>query len=165
MSKSIVPLTINHVGLRVDEIEYAVSWYTNVFGFTKLDGPFDICDDGSDDIKVARIMLGVDLNHLRIAHMASGDGVGLELFQFIDPFIPNTNNDKEWRDGFFHICITHPDVQMLRDRILEKGGVARTEIMALRSDSPVKLCYCADPFGNVIEIISSRYEQIFSNRK
>lgn len=159
-----IALTINHIGLCVDDIEAGVTWYSKVFGFTMLDGPFDICDDGSDDIEVARVMLGTDLNHLRVAHMASGDGVGLEIFQFVDPAIPNTEAAGEWRRRFFHICITHPDVAALRGRIVQEGGVARTKVMSLRNNSPVKLCYCSDPFGNVIELMSSRYEQIFSNR-
>jgi len=48
--------------------------------------------------------------------------------------------------------------------IVANGGLKRSEIWDLFPDEKVLVCYCEDPFGNVLEIISQRYEQALANR-
>ena len=43
------------------------------------------------------------------------------------------------------------------------GGKRRTDIMELVPGSGKKICFCEDPFGNVIEIYSHSYEQFWAN--
>ena len=49
-------------------------------------------------------------------------------------------------------------------RIVEAGGKQRSQVWTVFEGEDVQVCYCEDPFGNVLEIISHRYEQIFANR-
>ena len=78
------PVPIHHVGATVPDIDAAIDWYTRIMGFRLISGPFDLKPDpkGGDQ---ASDVLGPKLKHLRIAHMATGNGVGFELFQPIDP--------------------------------------------------------------------------------
>ncbi len=100
-----------------------------------------------------------------IAHMVTGDGTGLELFQYTDPPHERREDTMEyWKNGFFHIAITHPNVDEMVEKIVGEGGKRRSKIWDLFPGEDIRLCYCEDPFGNVLEIISTRYEQIFANR-
>lgn len=63
------------------------------------------------------------------------------------------------RSGFIHICISNPDIKWLCNRISETGGKQRTKIWELNPEKGIKIAFCEDPFGNIIEIYSHSYEQ------
>ncbi|MDB6179517.1 VOC family protein [Paracoccus sp. Z330] len=159
------PIALNHVGIVVPELETAIAWYSNVMGFTLVAGPFDLRDDGPNGAQVLNV-LGKNLRHLRQAHMSTANSVGLELFQPVDPAYQKPDHKVEfWRGGFFHICVTDPDVGGLVDRIVATGGKQISDIWPERgADQPYLMCYCTDPFGNVIEIYSHQYEYMQGHR-
>jgi catechol 2,3-dioxygenase-like lactoylglutathione lyase family enzyme len=161
---TIYPRSFNHVGVGVSDLDQAVKWYRAVFGFTLLREPFEVrTDDGSYSGPQAADVLGNRFRHMRMAHMASGNGVGIELFQLLDPPHEKRPTSLEyWKNGFFHICITDPDVAATVSRIVEHGGKQRSEIWSVEPQSKEhKICYCEDLFGNILEIYSHSYEKIY----
>jgi catechol 2,3-dioxygenase-like lactoylglutathione lyase family enzyme len=101
------PRAVNHVGVGVADIERAIRWYGEVLGFTLLREPLEIraADPGSN----VHDVLGQDCHALLQAHMVSVNGIGIELFQLLDP--PHERRDPSleyWKSGFFHICVTDP---------------------------------------------------------
>jgi catechol 2,3-dioxygenase-like lactoylglutathione lyase family enzyme len=159
------PRAVNHVGVGVADIRRAIDWYREVLGFTLLKGPFEV--HGDDPDADVRDVLGQNCNALLLAHMVSINGVGLELFQLIDP--PHERRDpplEYWKSGFFHICVTDPDIEGLAARIASSGGRQRSKIW--RNDPTTeeyRLCYCEDPFGNIIEIYTNNYETLYGGMK
>lgn len=99
--------------------------------------------------------------------MRSANGVGIELFEFIEPAAVSRqeeeNNFEYWKTGYFHIALTEPNIEELADKIALSGGKRRTDIMELVPGSGKKICFCEDPFGIVIEIYPHRYEQFWAN--
>jgi catechol 2,3-dioxygenase-like lactoylglutathione lyase family enzyme len=99
--------------------------------------------------------------------MKSSNGVGIELFEFIEPAAVSRreeeNNFEYWKTGYFHIALTEPNIEEISDKIALNGGKRRTDIMELVPGSGKKICFCEDPFGNVIEIYSHTYEQFWAN--
>ncbi|NOZ31746.1 MAG: hypothetical protein GXP01_01440 [Alphaproteobacteria bacterium] len=69
-----------------------------------------------------------------------------------------------WKNGFFHIAITDPDIEGKVAEIVREGGLQRSKILMLIPEEEIKVCYCEDPFGNVIEIATHRYELMLANR-
>lgn len=159
------PVAFNHVGTVVPDLEAAIAWYGEVMGFALVAGPFDLKPDGANGAQVLNV-LGPSLKHLRLAHLSSGNGVGLELFQPVDP--PYEKPDREvefWRGGFFHICVTDPDVEGLVARIVATGGKQISDIWPERDPGNVyRMCYCTDPFGNVVEVYSHHYDHMQAHR-
>lgn len=154
------PVSINHVGAVVPDIEAAIRWYTDVMGFGLIAGPFDLTRH-VPNIEQIKDVLGGQLIHLRIAHMTTGNAVGFELFEPIDPPLEKRENMVEfWRAGYFHICVTDPDVEALVERIVETGGQKLSQIWPDRPPpkEEFRMCYCTDPFGNVIEVYSHSYD-------
>ena len=161
---SIYPRSINHIGVGVSDLEQAISWYCEVFGFTLLREPFEVrADDGSYSGQQAANVLGSRFRHMRMAHLSSANGVGIELFQLLDPPHERRTTSLEfWKNGFFHICLTDPDVETAVARIVENGGRQLSSIWAVDPKSKEhKICYCEDIFGNIIKIYSHSYEQIY----
>lgn len=77
-----VGLAINHVGVTVPDVYAAIDWYGAVFGFRCIMGPRVLEADGHTE---AAAVFGSRFRRAWQAHLLSGNSVGIELFQFIDP--------------------------------------------------------------------------------
>ncbi len=157
------PRALNHIGMTVPDIEAAIAWYGEVLGFRLIMGPRRLEANLSGTEESAHV-LGPRFRKALQAHLVTANGVGLELFQFLDPPTEAPDDNLEyWKRGFWHLCFTDPDIEGLAARIAATGGKMRTEVWAFVPGTDRKLCYCEDPFGNVIELFSHSYEQTFAN--
>ncbi len=156
----------NHVGVSVPDIDAAIDWYEKIFGLVLISGPSEVRPDGSHFGNLSSDICGKRYGGMKIAHMVTGDGAGFELFEFLEPKPERRNDTMEyWKNGFFHIAFTDPDIEEKVAEIAENGGKQRSQIWELVPGEAIKVCYCEDPFGNVIEIMSHRYEQVLANRE
>ncbi len=157
------PRALNHIGLTVPDIDAAIRWYGEIFGFQLIMGPRKL-EPQQHETSETRQIFGPRFKKALQAHLVTANGVGLELFQFIDPPDQAPENNMEyWKHGFWHICFTDPDIEVLARKIEESGGRLRSGIANFVPGTDRKLIYCEDPFGNVIELFSHSYEQTFSN--
>jgi Glyoxalase/Bleomycin resistance protein/Dioxygenase superfamily len=119
---SVYPRAINHIGVGVADIRRAVQWYQEVLGFTLLMEPTEVrAEPGTN----ARDVLGETFNAMLQAHMVSVNGIGLELFQLLDP--PHERREPSleyWKSGFFHICVTLP----VGGNVPRYGGITQRRI-------------------------------------
>ena len=158
---TIAPKLFNHIGIGVPDVDAAIAWYERVFGFRLISGPNRITSASASGPQ-ARNVLGPTFGEMRQAHMIDGNGLGLELFQLIDPPHERRADPIEfWKNGIFHFCITDPDIEGAVRRIVEAGGRQLSDIWLERPPSREhKMVYCADPFGTVIEIYTHSYEDM-----
>jgi catechol 2,3-dioxygenase-like lactoylglutathione lyase family enzyme len=150
---------LNHVGINVPDLDAALAWYQDVLGFTPLTPPvvMDAADPGLGP--ALRAMMGSRVHRFKIAHLTAGNGVGLQMFEFLDPRSePPDDAGAYWRMGFFHICVTDPDIEGLAARIAASGGRA-SEVFRSVPGRPYAAAYCEDPWGNVIEVNSHHYRE------
>ncbi|HEY0792906.1 MAG TPA: VOC family protein [Chthoniobacterales bacterium] len=165
MQEPMFPRIINHIGLTVENLEEAVAWYQKVLGFQVLMGPLDVTVDDSPLGILLRDFFDPRLKRLRMCHLTTGNGVGFEIFEFIEPKSQRPATDFEYtRGGFYHICVTDPDIEGLIARIVENGGRQRGHTCKPYAGAGYQAAYCHDPFGNVIEVLSHSWEQLQSNR-
>jgi catechol 2,3-dioxygenase-like lactoylglutathione lyase family enzyme len=163
----------NHVAVSVTDIDAAMRWYRDVIHMTLLVEPTEVTTDEREEknydphlATLVRAIFGPKLGKFKFCHMSSANGVGIELFQFIEPaseLRPEENNFEYWKTGYFHICLTELNVEGLADKIASTGGKRRTDVLEVTPGSGKKFCFCEDPFGNVIEIYSHSYEQFWAN--
>jgi catechol 2,3-dioxygenase-like lactoylglutathione lyase family enzyme len=160
-----LPRAINHIGLSVPDLDRAVAWYTEVLGFRLIQptATFELPENpGPNPLTDA---FGPEFRSVRVAQMSTGNGTGIELFEFLQPAYqpPETTFDYR-RGGLFHFCVTDPDVDGLAQRIAATGGKIRSsQVWPFSEDRPYRLCLCEDPFGTVIEIYSHSQEQTYAN--
>ena len=161
----VYPRTINHIAVSVTNLDKAVKWCQEVFGFDVINGPVEIVVDDSPLGIILKDIHGPNLNKMRIVWLSSGNQVGFEIFEYIDPKTERRTNDnfEYWKSGFFHICITDPNIEELCKKISESGGKQRSKIWDLVPNKGYKIAFCEDPFGNVIEIYTHGYEQTITS--
>lgn len=161
------PRPITHVGVTVTDVAAAVAWYQRVLGFQLLHGPVEYTAGEGYFGQLVADMLGPKVVRGRIAMMDSGSGIALELFDFAEPK-PDRRGAEENQEfylhktGTFHFCVVAPDVAGLARRIVENGGKQRSKVWEFAPGVGFDVCYCEDPFGNIVEIYSHSTPQIWS---
>lgn len=106
-------------------------------------------------------VFGTGWGSFKIAHMSTGDKIGVEMFEF-------TNNEKPkafeyWKTSTFHFCVQDPDIEGLVKQIVDHGGKQRMPIREYYpGEKPYKMCYVEDPFGLIFEVYSHSYELTYS---
>ncbi|KAF7547354.1 hypothetical protein G7Z17_g7786 [Cylindrodendrum hubeiense] len=112
----------NHVAVSVCNIESVVKWYSDILGFRLLSKIHHIKRSEKPDDAIFGIY-PASLNEVKLAWMTTGNGVGFEVFEFIDPKAePEPKSFEFHKAGFFHICVTDPDPDALAAKIVEAGG-------------------------------------------
>lgn len=156
------PRTFSHIGLSVPDLEKAVAFYRDVMGWYTIMEPAEVHEDDSAIGIMCTDVFGPNWGSFRIAHMSTGDKIGIELFEFPNNENPE-NNFEYWKTGIFHYCVQDPDVEGLVEKIVAHGGKQRMPIREYYpGEKPYRMVYCEDPFGNLVEIYSHSYELTYS---
>ncbi|WP_217272188.1 VOC family protein [Sphingopyxis sp. BSNA05] len=97
------PRAFSHIGLSVPDLDAAVKFYTGVLGLYTIMKPTNVTEDESAVGVMCTDVFGPGWGSLRIAHLATADRVGIELFEFPDNYAPDNNLDHN-RQGTFHFA-------------------------------------------------------------
>lgn len=156
------PRVLGHIGVTVEDIDEAFEWYQEVLGFTPVMEPDTVVAGEGHFGELSQDAVGYDYDEMQIAHLATGNHVGVELFEFEGT--EGTNDPDPVDPGLFHFCVQDPNVEDLVERITDTGGEQLSQVWDIFPDHPeYKMCYCADPWGNIVEIHSRGYEHMHSN--
>ena len=158
---STYPKAFSHIGVTVPDLDRAVEFYSGVMGWYVIMPATEIVEDDSAIGVMCKDVFGEGFGSFRIAHMATADGIGVELFQF--PRSESGDGFEYWKTGVFHFCVQDPDLEGLAQRIVAAGGKQRMPVRHyFPGEKPYRMVYCEDPFGNIVEIYSHSYELTYS---
>jgi lactoylglutathione lyase family protein len=157
------PRSFSHIGLSVPDLEAAVKFYSEVFGFYVIMPPTEVVEETDTAIGImCNDVFGAGYGGFRIAHMVTSDGIGIELFEFRNSEQPE-NNLEFWKTSLFHFCVQDPDLEGLLEKIVKHGGKQRMPVREYYpGEKPYRMVYVEDPFGIVFEIYSHSYELTYS---
>lgn len=152
------PVNFSHFGVTVPDLDEALTFYKDVFGWYLVSGPIKVTEAGDNPLSnIGREIYGEGWETFRFVHLASADGIGFEIFEF-------AHNDQErtvdspFKTGFHHVALQSPNISELVQRIKDHGGKQTTKIFHLTPGKDgYKMVFAEDPFGNVIEIYSHAY--------
>ncbi|WP_392338245.1 lactoylglutathione lyase family protein [Loktanella salsilacus] len=156
------PRTFSHIGLSVPDLDAAVKFYADVLGFYVVMQPTEAFEDDSAIGVMCTDVFGPGWVSLRIAHLSTADGIGIEIFEFPGNYAPDEKLEHK-RHGTFHFAVQDPDVEGLTKAIVAAGGRQRMPIHEyFPGEKPYRMVYVEDPFGIVFEIYSHSYELTYS---
>ena len=108
------PRNLNHIGLSVPDLNAAVKFYTEVMGWYIIMQPTEIIEDSYAIGEMCIDVFGTGWKKMRIAHLSTGDRLGVEIFEFNNHEDPE-NNFEYWKTGIFHFSIQDPDLEGLAE--------------------------------------------------
>ena len=85
------PRTFSHIGISVPDLDAAVKFYTEVLGWYLIMKPTEIVEDDSAIGEMCTDVFGAGWDKFRIAHLSTGDRVGVEIFEFKNQENPENN--------------------------------------------------------------------------
>lgn len=88
------PRALNHVGLTVPDLHAAIAWYGEVLGFRLIAGP-RVMAPLAAATEETRHILGPRFRKALQAHLVTANGVGIKLYQFIDPPVETPADNME----------------------------------------------------------------------
>jgi catechol 2,3-dioxygenase-like lactoylglutathione lyase family enzyme len=101
------------------------------------------------------------LHKVKVAWLSTGNSVGFEVFEFIDPpHVPKPAFEYN-KSGFFHIAVTTPDIDEAVKRVVENGGRQVGETVGMGKGE--QAAYVSDPWGNVVELLTCGFEALLAN--
>lgn len=147
----------NHVGVTVPDAQATVDWYTKILGFQLLGKIVHIKRSENPNDPIFRIY-PESLQEVKLAKMATGNGVGFEIFEFINPAMKAAEVFEYERRGFFHICVTDPNPDLLASKFEAAGGKRIGSKVDPSGRGLIQCQYLADPWGNVVEVLDVGFE-------
>ncbi|MFS0765101.1 VOC family protein [Peribacillus phoenicis] len=75
---------IIHIGLAVPDLGAAIKWYEQVLGFRLLAGPYSFDTSMENKPNMTNDLLGNTVKKMLNAQMMADNGVGIELFEFLE---------------------------------------------------------------------------------
>jgi catechol 2,3-dioxygenase-like lactoylglutathione lyase family enzyme len=136
-------LANDHVGLRVTDMERSIRFYTEVFGARAVTRPFLMQSPFVDSMFEGPAGISFMFCHLQF------DGGLIELFEFQPPNDHPAAPAHASHGNVTHVGFEVDDVAATVERILAHGGRL---IFPVTEWGEYRLCYTADPDGNVVEI-------------
>ena len=134
-----------HTGIVVNNLEKCLSFYLNI-GFYEVSREVETG-------KYIDTLVGLNNVKLECAKLALTENITLELLKYHSH--PYKNNDLPRlsnRVGCSHIALTVSNILECFELISENGGGAINKIQT-SPDGKVKVVYCYDPEGNIIEVV------------
>ncbi|KAL1890214.1 hypothetical protein Sste5346_008368 [Sporothrix stenoceras] len=155
---------MNHVGVSVPDLDKAADWYINVLGFHELRARSETDRATNPEGGIFQIY-PESLQKVRMAYLSAGNGVGFELFEFGSPKMETEQQanfeQTYFRGGYFHIAVTTPDLESTLEKVVANGGRQIGKTVPIYGH---KAAYIADPWGNVVELITASFERTMANR-
>ena len=116
------PRSFSHIGLSVPDLDQAVQFYADILGFYVIMQPTEIVEDDSDIGQMCTDVFGAGWGRLRIAHLATADRIGIELFEFEDNHAPAELPPAR------HLSLRHPGPKSRRSTGQDyRGGGQATD--------------------------------------
>ncbi len=142
---------IHHVAISVPDLDKAVAFYRDAFGFDVVQR-----SEWDRDMPLADRAVGLEETSARMA-MLKAPNAYIELWQYRNPE-PEDKRSRPCDLGYPHMALQVRDIEAEYRRLSDAG-------MEFVHDSPVDFgtssaVYGKDPFGNIIEIYEIRDENI-----
>lgn len=132
-----MPVRFDHVGLSVEDLDHALTFYERAFGFSP------------------ELEFELDPHPIRGVMLLHPSGARLELFERRGsrPGIQgSTPIEALATRGYGHVALSAPNIDLVFQQAL--GAGASTVVPPSPSPEPgVRLAFLADPEGNLVELV------------
>jgi catechol 2,3-dioxygenase-like lactoylglutathione lyase family enzyme len=94
---------VNHIAIAVPDVAAAKEWYCSILGFRALKPEPRLTDRSAAPSAPIFKIYDNKLMKVKICFLVGGNGVGIELFEFMDPPMSEQAGFNYTRGGYFHM--------------------------------------------------------------
>lgn len=141
----------NHPAIAVPNLEEAMRWYEDVFGFMPLITPKVHSPATPEPWKIALSIFGEGIQQVRLVRMRAPNAPLQQALEIFEVTPPPAESPKKRTSGYIHACMIVGDVGMTASRIEARGG----KILSQATLGTTEISFCQDPYGNIIELASA----------
>lgn len=142
--------SIRHIGIVVRDLDESLKFYQDTLGLSVYRRHEDKADKFMDKL------VGIDNVRLEWVKLAIPKGGLIELLQYHSHPDQDVFKDRTMfpanKLGCSHISLTVDDLSLLYDKLIKNGYTCNSEPL-LSPDGKVKILYCHDPDGTILELI------------
>lgn len=140
-------MKVRHIGVTVSDLSRSLSFYRDLLGFSIIKE----MDEFGEHIDKFSGLQDIDV---RTVKMSANDGSMIELLYYRSH--PETNEENLTKDitkvGCSHFALTVEDLPSLYSKMLEDNITVMCEPQ-YSPDGNVRLTFCRDPDGTLIELV------------
>ena len=137
---------IHHPGITTGNLDRLLSFYRDLLGFREI-SRFG-WEAGSEMSTYAGQIIGIADSTARAVLLRAGNAF-VEIFEYQSPASTRSDDRSLSQQGFAHLCLDSDDVIADHARLVAAGVVFNA---APRDVGPMRLCFCRDPDGNLVEL-------------
>ena len=147
MTPAEAPVTdIRHFGIVVRDMERSLAFYRDLLGM-------EVRKRKEEKGLYLDTLLGVKKGEILTVKLSSGAGSSLlELIEFTSPRDPEPRRVEVNSIGPTHVALTTGDLGRL-SAALKKHGIRFLSEPITSPDGKVRLVFCRDPDGNLVELV------------
>lgn len=142
--------SIRHIGIVVRDLDESLKFYRDTLGLSVYMRHTDESDQFIDRL------VGIDKVKLEWVKVIIPKGGLIELLQYHSHPDPDVFKDPQMfpsnRLGCSHVSVTVDNLSQLYDELIRKGYKCNSAPL-LSPDAKVKILYCHDPDGVILELI------------
>lgn len=152
-----------HAAITVPDLDAALAWYAEALGLRPLPGRVESSVAERPRLRPVLDQIYDDsCESFRVAFLADGGSVALELFEF--------DRGRAWerpdrwpyeRAGLSHVGFLVDDVDAAAEAIVAAGGTRRSRTLSAGGEGDWLFCFCEDPYGTVLELQSHGQEEMY----
>ena len=142
----------NHPAIAVPQLDPAIKWYSDVFGFNPISKPTVVTSASGERWKIATSIFGDDISQVRFVRMRAPKSPSMQVIELFElqPAPPPAAPGKR-KSGYIHACMVVGDPETVAARAAARGG----KILSRAELSGITVIFCEDPNGNIIELASA----------
>lgn len=145
-SESLVTVqTIRHTGIVVSDMARSLAFYRDLLGM-------EVWADFQDDSDIVQAVTGVSNARIWMIKLKAADGTSVELLQYLSHPQPVPSPGRACDVGCNHLALQVVDLDALYEKLSQHGIRVHVPPM-VSSDGSVKLTYCRDPEGVIVELV------------
>jgi len=144
----------DHVSVTCGDLDASIAFYADLL-------ELEVAARGESDDRELALMMGLDRVRMRWADVDLGDGMTLELVQFLHP-AGSPVSKSLWDPGATHIGLQVDDIDAMYSRLREAEVRVVSKPVRLTEEGSwygAKVLYVVDPDGTWIELVE-RPEQV-----
>lgn len=145
-----MPVTLNHTGITVGDLDAAVRLFEDVFGF-------QVVSRAPRDPDIISRVIGVPGAQVEIAYMRNDSGATVELLAYSSPEDRRTYKPRPCDIGSLHLGFNVDDIDAVLAKLHRHNAELMRDVVVIDAgpNKGSRIAYLRNPEGLVLELIQA----------